>query len=248
MSDEWTRSISWSKMSTYDTCARQFKFDYVEDEAEEEHDQFREDGINIHEYFDQFYDEQPDEPDEQAATDLAQEMFDEAEQARYRPWIEQFFEWNQWLFKKRGPKHWKPVYTEKWVEVEIEGKTHHGYIDAIHWDPERGTYGVVDYKPNAKDNSRYKGQVAYYGDFLLEVSDLLDAEVEWGGIYGYKGGKFKTWDIHWASSKATKRKIDALVNLENGYDPDFGFPCQYCDYMEECMVEEQNEGGDLLDV
>lgn len=242
MGETWERSVSWSKMSTYNRCPRQFKFKYIDD-FEEDDDQGRQDGIDFHEYMDEYYDLSTDGPSESTAVTLAQELFTEDQQARYRPWIEQWHQWNEWLFEKWGEEHWKPISTEEWVEVEIDGYTHHGYVDAIHWDPDEETYGVIDYKPNAKDSSHYKGQIAYYGEFLLAVSDLLDDDVEWGGVYGYKGGKFKRWDIHWASRKATKRKIDALVDLDEGYDADFGYHCQWCPFVEECVVEEESNGG-----
>ncbi|MFB6236970.1 MAG: RecB family exonuclease [Halopenitus sp.] len=246
--DEWDRSVSYSKWSTYNRCGRQFKFSYV-DEIEAEADQGREDGIDFHEYMERYYDYVGDVPDAEKAVELAQEMFDPGKQARYRGWIEQWHEWNQWLYQKFGEDHWKPLLTEQWVEVEIDGLTHHGYIDAIRWNPEREEYGVVDYKPEAKDNSRLKGQTAYYAKFLIENDpDLLDEDVEWAGTYGYKDGKYKTWDIHWRSTRATKRKVEDLVELDHGYEPEFGYHCEFCDYMEECVQAENQESSDLLDV
>jgi hypothetical protein len=51
------------------------------------------------------------------------------------------------------------------------------------------------------------------------------------------------WDIHWASTKATKRKIASLKQMEEGFEPDFGYHCDWCDYQEECTMEEAQEDG-----
>lgn len=248
--NRWTRSVSWSKASGYNRCPRQFKYKYIEerDPDQEEPDERRA-GTDIHEYFEEYYElhETFDAPQVGIAVDLAKEMFSPERQAEYRPWIEDFHAWNEELHDRWG-EYWKPVYTEKWVEVEIAGSTHHGYIDRIQWNPVDESYGVIDYKPNAKDSSHYKGQIAYYSEFLLEVSDLLDEEVGWGGVYGYKDGKLNRWDIHWASKKATKRKIDELLDLEDGFEPEFGYHCSWCDYMEQCALEEEEKGQGLLNV
>lgn len=247
--ETWDGSISWTKASTYNRCGRQFRYKYVEDiEQDEEMDDGRRTGIDFHEFMDEYYDLCPDGPNAETAVTLAQEMWDERRQEKYRPYIEKWHQWNEWLHQKFG-EYWKPVYTEKWIEVEWEDAIHHGYIDAIRWCPEREAYGVVDYKPAAKDNSRIKGQVAYYAEILLEVSDLLDEEVTWGGVYGYKDGNYKTWDVHWASTKASKRKVNSLISLDNGYEPEFGFHCSFCDFQEECTIEEMNssdEGNSLI--
>jgi len=231
--NEWNEAVSWSKASTYEMCPRQFQLQYVK-EVEEEESQAMEDGINFHGYMDEYYSRVGDEPTDRVAVDLAKEIFDEAHQAKYYQWIRNWHAWNKHLYDVWGEEHWKPVFTEKRVEVEIDDNMHHGYIDRIQWDPKRQEYGVIDYKPNAKDNSRYKGQVAYYGEILLAAADILDETPTWGGIYGYKGGKFKRWDIHWASTKASNRKVDALVNLSEGFEPDFGMHCDWCGYMDEC--------------
>lgn len=250
MTDEtWDRSVSYSKWSTYETCGRQFKFKYVDEiEPEIEDDNGRQDGIDFHEFMEQYYGHVGSQPNEEATVELAMEMFDPGQQARFRPWIENWHTWNQWLYEKFGEEFWKPVKVEEWVEVEIDGVVHHGYIDAIRWDPEREAYGIVDYKPNAKDNSRLKGQTAYYARYLADEADLLDEEVEWAGTYGYKGGNYKTWDIHWASEKATDKKVARLITLDNGYEADFGYHCQWCDYVDECMMAEEQGSNDLLDV
>lgn len=240
---KWDDPVSWSKATTYDFCPRQFKFQYVDEIEEEEDVLARDDGINFHEYMDQYYDDPPEEPTERHAVDLAKGMFDGDQQARYHQWIRNWHDWNVHLYETWGPEYWVPDYTEARIEEVIDGVEHHAYVDRIQWDPDSGEWGVIDYKPQAKSSSRYKGQVAYYGDILLEVADLLDETPTWGGIYGYKQGIFKRWDIHWASTRASKKKIDRLVDLENGYEPDFGMHCDYCDYMDECMqLEAENEG------
>ena len=240
---EWDRSISWTKLNTYDTCGRQFKYKYV-DELEPDYDDddtLRMDGINFHEYMELYYKVARDEPTEELAVDIAQEQFTEEQQYRYRPWIEYWHNYNVDLYDRFGEEHWKPVFLEEWVEVDISDHVHHGYLDAIRWDPEREEYGVVDYKRTAKRNSRLHGQLAYYADFLLERADLLDEEANWVGVYGYTTGEYKTWDVHWASRKATKKKIDSLVALESGYEANFGFHCKWCDFQEECWLDENEE-------
>ena len=246
MSSQWSRSISWSKLNTYNTCPRQFKFKYVDDLEEEEEDQRMQDGIKFHEYMELYYDVVGSRPEPEDAVDLAREMFHEGDQARYKQWIQQWHQFNEWLYEKWGEEHWKPILTEEWVEVEIGDHTHHGYIDAIHWDPDRQSYGVVDYKPKARTGSRIKGQTAYYADFLLEVAELLDGDVDWAGTYGYKDGQFESWKVHWASRKATKRKIDSLIELDNGYEPDWGFHCQFCQFVDACYQEEEETDNTLL--
>lgn len=260
---EWDRSISWSKVTTYDSCPRRFKYKYVDKIEEEEESVARDDGIKFHDFMEKYYSRVGDSPDVEKTVELAKELFDERDQARYRPWIEQWHDFNTWLHKEWG-EYWKPVYTEKWIEVvpdgdlpskyiDVEhwaGTTHHGYIDAIWWDPKKDGYGVIDYKPSAKPNSRLKGQTAYYAEVLLQLEDLLDEGIEWAGSYGYKQGNFNQWDIHWASIKAVRRKVDSLLTLENGYKPNYGHHCDWCDYQEECIIEGEPEGsgGGLLDV
>lgn len=252
--DSWDRSYSWSKMSTYQTCPRQFRFKYIDELEEEGESEIRDDGINFHEYMEQYYTrlENPEEgPTEDHAVSVAQEMFNQAFQAKYRDWIIDWHEWNLEAFKAWGKEHWTPHEVEAWVEVETDGsldamkpgETHHGYIDRIQWSPKREAFGIVDYKRTTKTNSSIKGQTAYYGEILLKLSDMLDAPVTWAGCYGYTEGTFKTWDIHWASTKATKRKINALRTFEDGFEPEFGMHCDWCPYVEECTEEEaENEG------
>lgn len=249
--DSWDRSFSWSKMRTYDSCPRRFKYQYIDELDEIEDVEDRDDGINFHEYMAEYYRvmgmENEDPPAVDTSVTLAKEMFSPELQAKYRPWIEQWHYWNEQLYEKWGPKHWTPVFVEEWVEVEWQGDTHHGYIDRIQWHPGRETYGVIDYKPNAKDGSNIKGQTAYYAEILLEVSDMLDEPVDWAGCYGYTTGNFKMWDIHWRSTKASKRKIAALKQLDEGFEPNFGYHCDWCDYQEECTMEEAEKEG-LLEI
>lgn len=253
MTDKWQRSFSWSKISGYNRCARQFKFKYI-DEIEEDSSEAMHDGTSMHEYMEQYYDahENPEDgPSQEVAVDLGKEMFEPQEQAKYREWIKQFHAWNKHLFDVWGAEHWTPVDTELWVEVETPegfdrmepGLTHHGYIDRLQWNPNRGSYGVIDYKSKAKDGSNIKGQTAYYSEVLLEIADILDEPVEWAGCYGYKTGKFKMWDLHWKSVRATKRKVNALRELDSGWEPDYGYHCEFCPYMEECSeLDAQQEG------
>lgn len=263
MTDNWDRSFSWSKINTYNTCPRQFKFKYVDELEEDEDldDMGRTDGINFHEYMEKYYNNVRNEPTVDVAVGLAQDMFEPQFQARYRPWIEQWHDFNVRIYERLGEEYWKPVYTEKWIENELEGDldtkyidtphwegdVHHGYIDAIWWDPEEDGYGVVDYKPNAKEHSRIKGQTTYYAKVLVEVEELLDEPVEWAGTYGYKDGRFKKWNVAWQSIKALRKKVDRLKTLDNGFEPNFGFHCDWCPYMEECMMEEQKDDS-LLSV
>lgn len=243
MSEQWDGTVSWSKMITYDYCARQFKLQYVDEEAEGEESTAMRHGIDFHEYMDRYYDVIGDKPDDEVAVELAFEMFDPDQRAMYNQWLRNWHAWQEHLYDVWGPEHWKPLFTEKRIEVEIEGAEHHGYIDRIQWDPKREEYGVIDYKPNASEKSNYKGQIAYYGDILLEAADILDETPQWGGIYGYKGGSFKRWDIHWASTRASNKKIKRLRSLDSGFEPDFGMHCDYCGYQEECMKIEEEQMG-----
>lgn len=257
-SEGWDRSYSWSKVNGYETCPRQFKFRYV-DELEEDDHEGRQDGKNFHNFMDEYYRVlgSPEKgPDVDTAVTLAKELWSPELQAKYRPWLKKWHAWNEHLYETWGPEHWTPVFQEKWVEVEIPedcdidglqpGEIHHGFVDRIQWNPERESYGVIDYKPKVKTGSRIKGQTAYYGEILLEIADILDQPVEWAGCYGYRTGKFKMWDIHWRSTRATKRKIHQLRTLEDGWEPDFGYHCDWCPFVEECsMLDAQQEG--LLD-
>lgn len=255
--DSWDRSFSWSKMSLYNTCPRQFKYKYVDELEEDEPESMaRRDGINFHEYMEQYYEElenPEDGPTEEHAVQVAMDMFEPQNQARYRQALQDWHAWNQHLYETWGKEHWTPTYTEKWIEAvtqdstEIDAltpdETHHGYVDRIQWNPNRESYGIIDYKSKAKDGSSIKGQIAYYGEILLELEEILDAPVDWGGCYGYKTGSFKMWDIHWASTKATKKKIVSLRELKEGYEPNFGYHCDWCPYKEECSIQEaENEG------
>lgn len=244
--DQWTRSFSWSKMSTYNRCPRQFRYQYIEDIEEDISDERRDDGIDFHDYAEEYYSQlsNPVEgPTVDHAVGLAQDMFPEMKQAKYRPFIENWHQWNLHIYKVWGDEHWTPVMTEKWVEVEIDGETHHGYIDRIQWNPNKEEYMVIDYKPKARDGSRIKGQTAYYGSFLLNNTDLLDKDVNMAGTFGYRDGGFKQWDIHWASEKATKRKIDALKEYQDGFSPNFDMHCDWCSYQETCTMKEAEDDG-----
>lgn len=239
----WDGRISWSKASTYDRCPRQFYFKYVADDVEPDEGvdtTVRDQGIEFHDYMDKYYEVCPTEPNKDSAITLAKEMFDEERQAKYREWIRMWHQFNEWLYEKWGEEHWRPIETEYYVDEEIEGHEHGGYIDAIHWDPIREEYGVIDYKPTARDNSRIKGQTAYYGEILLEADGLLDMDVEWAGCYGYTDGRYQTWDIHWASTRASRRKIKRLIELDNGYEPNFGPHCDWCDYYASCWMKEND--------
>lgn len=254
MTDSWDRSYSWSKMNTYKTCPRQFKYKYIDELEETIPSEARSDGINFHEYMERYYSTMstPEEgPKVDHAVTIAQDMFEPHMQAKYRPWIEMWHDWNTKLYSVYGEDHWTPVFMELWVEVSPEepklglmpGEVHHGYVDRVQWDPVRESYGIIDYKGSGKDNSRVKGQTAYYGDILLEISDHLDAPADWAGVYGYKDGNFKRWQIHGASTNATKRKINNLRELKEGFEPKFGYHCEWCPYQEECSLEEaENEG------
>lgn len=241
--NEWKNPISWSKMITYQYCPRQFRLQYVDDDAEEDEGEAQRDGIDFHEYMDRYYDEIGEEPDDRVAVDLAFEMFDPEQRAKFNQWLRNWHAWQEHLYDVWGKEHWKPLLTEERVEVEIDGAMHHAYIDRIQWDPKREEYGIIDYKPNASEKSNYKGQIAYYGDILLAATDLLDETPQWGGIYGYKDGKFKRWSIHGASTNASKRKIAELRALDDGFEPDFGMHCDYCGYQDECMRLEEEEMG-----
>lgn len=257
--DEWDRSYSWSKVSGYNTCPRQFKYKYVDELEEDEESEAMTDGINFHEYMEEYYQVlgRPEKgPSVDTAVTLAKEMWSPELQAKYRPWVKKWHKWNEHLYETWGPEHWTPVLTEEWVEVEIDegsnidglkpGEVHHGYVDRIQWDPDSQTYGVIDYKSKAKTGSRIKGQTAYYGDILLEISDLLDAPVHWAGCYGYKTGRYKQWEIHWRSTRATKKKIGQVRELTDDFEPNYGHHCDWCPYMEECTLEDEENLG-LLD-
>ena len=262
--ESWDRSFSWSKINTYDTCGRQFRFKYVDELESDVESEARTDGINFHEYMEEYYEHVGDKPTEEEAVELAMEMFDEYEQAKYRDWIKHWHNWNVGIHERFGQEHWKPVERELWIEVEPEGDlptkyidvphwegdVHHGYIDALWWNPNKEHYVAIDYKSKAKDGSRIKGQTTYYTKVLLELWEQLDEPVGRAGCYGYKTGNFKTWSVHWKSIKALRRKVDSLRALEDGFEPEFGMHCEWCDYQEECVIagsEQENSGG-LLDV
>lgn len=237
-------------------------FKYVK-ELEDRPGEAARDGINFHNYMEEYYDVVGDEPTPSDAVTLAKELFDEYEQTKYKEWIRKWHDWNVWLYEEWGPDDWKPVATEQWIEVEIEdglptkywdaehweGDVHHGYIDAIWWDPEKEQYGVVDYKSKAKTGSNIKGQTAYYAEVLLALDDLLDETPQWAGCYGYKTGTFKRWDIHWKSIKASAKKIERLKSMSKDYDPNYGYHCDWCPYKEECiLMGDEDDNVSLLDI
>lgn len=253
--ESWDRSFSWSKLNTYNTCPRQFKFKYIDELDEGVESEARSDGSNFHEYMEKYYQEaDPDDgPTKRVAINVAKDLFSKELQAKYRPWIKRWHAYNEHLHETWGSKHWVPTDTELWVEVEVpdscdieglvSGEVHHGYIDRLQWHPEKKSYGVIDYKSKAKNGSRIKGQTAYYSEVLLEIEEILDEPVEWAGCYGYKTGKFRTWDIHWRSTRATKRKIADLRNVEDGFEPEYGYHCEWCPYMEECTELDAKQEG-----
>jgi putative RecB family exonuclease len=162
--------LSFSRIDTYRTCPRQFRYRYI-DRLPGKPAPALSFGSSIHDALERFYDRKlPVEPSEDELVDMLYESWDSSGFGDLsREEQMQYYRQGQDVLRRYHRKvtgsYRLPVATEAWFELPFEDAVVVGSIDRVDSD-EDGSLRIVDYKTNkrVKDRSRVAGslQLAIY--------------------------------------------------------------------------------------
>lgn len=132
----------------------------------------------------------------------------------------------------------KPYLIEKYIERSYKGYTLFGRTDRVDMN-EEGTLSVIDYKTNklyeleGKAREKQTLQLRIYALLLNNKS----RPVRKGAYYHMMEDEFDELEFSDENIGYIKEYIDELIDditHDKLFEPNFGKPCSWCDYKEEC--------------
>lgn len=149
---------------------------------------------------------------------IVREKYDE-----HKKWFENFIKFETERFNRLPPIHYRPKYRE--VKIILDGLS--GVIDRIDFEPEKGTYLLIDYKTERVTNIKnHIFEMTVYAYLFREQFKKFIPNV---GIWCADNGKLTTTIITEEHIEEMKRIIKQVQdNIKADYFPISPKNCWFC--------------------
>lgn len=250
--DQGRVRLSFSRIDTYRTCPRMFRYRYV-DRLPGKPAPALSFGTSIHEALERFYDRKlPEEPSEDELVGFLYDAWDtsgfrEVDRGEQTRWYRQGQDVLRRYHRRVTGNYRLPVATEAWFELPFEDAVVVGSIDRV--DDDDGVLRVVDYKTNkrVKDRDRVKRslQLAIYALACEHLYGDLPATVSLDFVVA---GREIVVDVDELDLDAARQAIaDTAQAVKEGlYEPTPMRLCDWCDFRAVCPAWEGQEPDGVL--
>lgn len=244
--------LSFSRIDTYRTCPRMFRYRYV-DRLPGRPAPALSFGTSIHEALERFYDRKlPEEPSEEDLVGFLYDAWDtsgfqDVDRTEQTRWYRQGQDVLRRYHRRVTGRYRLPVATEAWFELPFEDAVVVGSIDRV--DDDDGVLRVVDYKTNkrVKDRDRVKRslQLSLYALACEHLYGELPATVALDFVVA---GRQIVVDVDDLDLGAARDAVSdtARAVLDGRYEPTPMRLCDWCDFRAVCPAWEGQDADEVL--
>ena len=244
--------LSFSRIDTYRTCPRMFRYRYV-DRLPGKPAPALSFGTSIHEALERFYDRKlPEEPSEDELVGFLYEAWDssgfkDVDRTEQTRWYRQGQDVLRRYHRRVTGSYRLPVATEAWFELPFDDAVVVGSIDRV--DDDDGVLRVVDYKTNkrVKDRDRVKRslQLSIYALACQHLYGELPGTVALDFVVA---GREILVDVDELDLDAARRAVQETADAVRAerYDPTPMRLCDWCDFRAVCPAWEGQEPDEVL--
>lgn len=244
--------LSFSRIDTYRTCPRMFRYRYV-DRLPGRPAPALSFGTAIHEALERFYDRKlPEEPTEDELVGFLYEAWDtsgfrEVDRSEQTRWYRQGQDVLRRYHRRVTGSYRLPVATEAWFELPFDDAVVVGSIDRV--DDDDGVLRVVDYKTNkrVKDRDRVKHslQLSIYALACEHLYGDLPATVALDFVVAGREIVVDVADLDLDAAREAVAQTAAAVRAA-AYEPTPMRLCDWCDFRPVCPAWEGQEPDEVL--
>lgn len=244
--------LSFSRIDTYRTCPRMFRYRYV-DRLPGKPAPALSFGTSIHEALERFYDRKlPEEPSEDELVGFLYDAWDtsgfrDVDRGEQTRWYRQGQDVLRRYHRRVTGSYRLPVATEAWFELPFDDAVVVGSIDRV--DDDDGVLRVVDYKTNkrVKDRDRVKQslQLSIYALACQHLYGELPATVSLDFVVA---GREIVVDVEELDLDAARQAIAETAQAVKDalYEPTPMRLCDWCDFRAVCPAWEGQEPDGVL--
>ena len=250
--DQGRVRLSFSRIDTYRTCPRMFRYRYV-DRLPGKPAPALSFGTSVHEALERFYDRKlPEEPSEDELVGFLYEAWDttgfrEVDRAEQTRWYRQGQDVLRRYHRRVTGSYKLPVATEAWFELPFEDAVVVGSIDRV--DDDDGVLRVVDYKTNkrVKDRDRVKRslQLSIYALACEHLYGELPGTVSLDFVVAGREIVVDVDDLDLDAARHAVSETAAAVKA-NAYEPTPMRLCDWCDFRAVCPAWEGQDADEVL--
>lgn len=244
--------LSFSRIDTYGTCPRMFRYRYV-DRLPGKPAPALSFGTSIHEALERFYDRKlPVEPTEDELVGFLYEAWDtsgfrDVSRDEQTAWYRQGQDVLRRYHRRVTGSYRLPVATEAWFELPFDDAVVVGSIDRV--DDEDGVLRVVDYKTNkrVKDRDRVAKslQLSIYALACEHLYGQLPETVALDFVVAGREIVVDVADLDLDGAREAVARTAAAVRA-GAYEPTPMRLCDWCDFRPVCPAWEGQESGEVL--
>lgn len=244
--------LSFSRIDTYRTCPRMFRYRYV-DRLPGKPAPALSFGTSIHEALERFYDRKlPEEPTEEELVEFLYDAWDtsgfrEVDRTEQTRWYRQGQQVLRRYHRRVTGSYQLPVATEAWFELPFDNAVVVGSIDRV--DDDDGVLRVVDYKTNkrVKDRDRVKRslQLSIYALACQHLYGELPGTVALDFVVA---GREIVVDVDELDLDAARRAVHDTAEAVRAqrFEPTPMRLCDWCDFRPVCPAWEGQEPDEVL--
>lgn len=250
--DQGRVRLSFSRIDTYRTCPRMFRYRYV-DRLPGQPAPALSFGTAIHEALERFYDRKlPEEPTEDELVGFLYDAWDssgfrEVDRSEQTRWYRQGQQVLRSYHRRVTGDYSLPVATEAWFELPFDDAVVVGSIDRV--DDDDGVLRVVDYKTNkrVKDRDRVKRslQLSIYALACEHLYGQLPATVALDFVVAGVEIVVDVADLDLDAARTAVAETAAAVRAE-AYDPTPMRLCDWCDFRPVCPAWQGQDPDQVL--
>ena len=244
--------LSFSRIDTYRTCPRMFRYRYV-DRLPGRPAPALSFGTSIHEALERFYDRKlPQEPTEDELVAFLYDAWDdsgfrEVDRSEQLRWYRQGQDVLRRYHRRVTGSYRLPVATEAWFELPFEDAVVVGSIDRV--DDDDGVLRVIDYKTNkrVKDRDRVKRslQLSIYALACEHLYGELPGTVALDFVVAGRQIEVDVDDLDLDAARAAVAETARAVR-EGSFEPTPMRLCDWCDYRPVCPAWQGQDAGEVL--
>lgn len=244
--------LSFSRIDTYRTCPRMFRYRYV-DRLPGKPAPALSFGTSIHEALERFYDRKlPEEPTEEELVGFLYDAWDstgfrKVDRTEQTRWYRQGQQVLRRYHRRVTGSYRLPVATEAWFELPFDDAVVVGSIDRV--DDDDGVLRVVDYKTNkrVRDRDRVKRslQLSIYALACEHLYGELPGTVSLDFVVA---GREIVVDVDELDLDAARRAVHDAAEAVRAqqYEPTPMRLCDWCDFRAVCPAWEGQEPDEVL--
>lgn len=244
--------LSFSRIDTYRTCPRMFRYRYV-DRLPGKPAPALSFGTSIHEALERFYDRKlPEEPTEDELVGFLYDAWDSSgfravdrdEQTR---WYRQGQQVLRRYHQRVTGSYQLPVATEAWFELPFDNAVVVGSIDRV--DDDDGALRVVDYKTNkrvkARDRVKQSLQLSIYALACEHLYGQLPATVALDFVVAGREIVVDVDDLDLDAARSAIEETAEAIRAE-AFQPTPMRLCDWCDFRAACPAWDGQDGQEVL--